>query len=101
MSEPKVLRKTLPEREHVRGGRLGRHVLHDPRSRKYPARFATRVRSVQHESVGLPLNQGTLGSCTANALCGALNSAPNDKQGRRYTERDAVKLYDLETRLEG
>jgi hypothetical protein len=101
MSEAKVFRKTLTERPHSRGGRLGRHVLHDPRSRDYPARFATRVRSVQHDTLGLPLNQGSLGSCTANALCGALNSAPNNKHGRRYTERDAVALYGLETKLEG
>ena len=101
MGTERVFRKTLPERPHSAGGRLGRHVLHDPRSRDYVARFAARVRSVQHEARGLPLNQGSLGSCTANALCGALNTAPDDKRARPYTERDAVRLYDLETAMEG
>ena len=101
MSEPLLVRKRLPERRPVPGHRLGRHVLHDPRSRRYRAKEAVRVRSVQHDSVGLPLNQGALGSCTANALCGALNSAPFNSGGRRFREREALRLYGLETELEG
>ena len=101
MGDVKMVRKHLPERHPVHGKRLGRHVLHDPRSKGYRAKEAVRVRSVQHEAIGLPLNQGTLGSCTANALCGALNSAPFNRGGRRFREREAVRLYTLETELEG
>lgn len=100
MSQSEIVRATLPE-QVIAGRRLGRHVVHDPRSRHFPAEAAATITSVQHAAVGLPLNQGDIGSCTANALCGALDSAPDDAAGRRYQETDAVDLYELETRLEG
>jgi hypothetical protein len=91
----------LPETV-VTGMRLGRHVQHDPRSRDYPAERAPAITSVQHSAKGLPLNQGDIGSCTANALCGALDSAPDDTGRKKvFKEQDAVKLYELETQLEG
>jgi hypothetical protein len=101
MNDTKIVRKALPERRPVHGQRLGRHVLHDPRSKHHRANEAVRVRSVQHDAVGLPLNQGKLGSCTANALCGALDSEPFNKGGRRFRQREAVRLYEMETALEG
>lgn len=85
----------------VAGRRLGRHVLHDPRSRNFPASRALTVKSVTHSATGLPLDQGQIGSCTANALCGALNSAPDDPSGTVHNESDAVNLYEAETKLEG
>lgn len=100
----------MPRAEHVErrieeqvvpGRRLGRHVLHDPRSLDYPATTAPAVVSVTHAARGLPLNQGNIGSCTANALCGALDSSPDDASGKTYTEQDAVTLYEKETALEG
>lgn len=97
---PRLVVVELPE-EKIAGRRLGRHVVHDERSRRYPAPPAA-VQSVRHNAVALPLDQGTIGSCTANALCGALDSEPNNAGGRpALTERDAVKLYERETRLEG
>ena len=82
--------------------RLGRHVKHDPRSKHFPAKTAPEIVSVAHASVGLPLNQGNIGSCTANALCGALNCAPNQKfRYGPFTEKGARNLYHLETVLEG
>jgi hypothetical protein len=95
-----VIRSTIPE-QVVSGRRLGRHIVHDPRSRDYPADAAPAIKSVTHKAVGLPLNQGDIGSCTANALCGALNSAPDFKGGAHRNEHDAITLYELETRLEG
>jgi hypothetical protein len=89
----------LSER-NVPGRRLGRHVLHDERSRQYPAALAP-LTSVRHAAVGLPLNQGEIGSCTANALCGALDSEPDNEGQPALIEEDAVKLYELETQLEG
>jgi hypothetical protein len=40
-------------------------------------------------------------NCTANALCGALNSDPDYTGGPALTEKDAISLYELETKLEG
>ena len=98
-NDAEMVRLTIDEHA-VSGKRLGRHVLHDPRSRDYEAMRAPSISSVQHTSTGLPLDQGQIGSCTANALCGALDSAPDAAANRHYTEADAVSLYELETKLE-
>ena len=83
------------------GRRLGRHVHpFDPRHLDYLAQGAPQIVSVRHEAVGLPLNQGNAGSCTANAVCGAMNSQP-DFSGRMFGETDAVVLYKQETADEG
>jgi hypothetical protein len=100
MAGNELVRRLIPE-QPVPGRRLGRHVLHDPRSRDFPADRASAIVSVTHAANGLPLDQGQIGSCTANALCGALDSAPDNPAGKVYTETDAVDLYELETRLEG
>jgi hypothetical protein len=97
-SEMRVIH--LPE-QRVEGKPLGRHVHHDPRSKGFEARRATQLVSVTHQAVGLPLDQGKIGSCTANALCGALNSAPDFGGGTPLNEQDAVSLYELETQMEG
>lgn len=68
---------------------------------KFQAGRATKIVSVTHQTTGLPLDQGKLGSCTANALCGALDSAPDFGGGTPRNETDAIQLYELETRLEG
>jgi hypothetical protein len=95
-----VLRLTIAE-QVTPGKRLGRHIVHDPRSRNFPAPRAPTIISVVHNAVGLPLDQGNIGSCTANALCGALNSAPDYTGGPARTEQNAISLYELETKLEG
>lgn len=96
-----IIRIAIPELV-VPGKRLGRHIHIDSRSANFPAETATTLRSVTHASAGLPLDQGSLGSCTANALVGALNSVPHWKQGNpTLAEPDAVKLYSAETALEG
>ncbi len=95
-----VLRTAIEERV-TPGKRLGRHIVHDPRSRNFPADRAAAIISVTHKAAGLPLNQGDIGSCTANALCGALNSAPDFTGGTPRNEQNAIHLYELETRLEG
>jgi hypothetical protein len=59
--------------------RLGRHVDHDPRSRAFaapePADLAVLV-SVRHQRHIPVLDQGQVGSCTANAAVGALGTSP-------------------------
>ncbi len=81
MPDANIILVKLPEVQ-VEGKRLGRHIRHDPRSFEFQAGRAPQIVSVTHQSTGLPLNQGNLGSCTANALCGALDSAPDSARGR-------------------
>lgn len=92
-----------------RARRLGRHVVHDPRSRDFPAAKASRIISVNHAAVGLPLDQGDVGSCTGNAAVAALNSEPYFSSLQRsadrnmtarppFTETDALTFYHLETK---
>lgn len=99
-------RELIPE-QVIPGARLGRHILHDERSRDYPAEQASSVTDVDHGSTGLPLDQGNVGSCTAEATCGALNSEPNIGQlpesmaGHVFTQDNAYSLYRKETADEG
>jgi hypothetical protein len=92
-----VFRQAIPERP-VSGKRLGRHINHDPRSLDFAAPRQP-ITSVCHRAEGLPLNQGEVGSCTAEALCGALDSEPN-VDGRVFNQEDALKVYTEETILE-
>ena len=100
MPEGNITSVTLPEYQ-IEGKRLGRHVKHDPRSLQFHATRAPQIVSVTHQSTGLPLDQGSLGSCTANALCGALDSAPDYAGGPTLTEANALRVYELETKMEG
>lgn len=53
--------------------RLGRHVNHDPRSRRFPVRADSLViSSVRHERHVPVFDQGELGSCTGNAAIGCM-----------------------------
>jgi hypothetical protein len=85
----------------IKGRPLGRLVRHDPRSWNYPAPRAKKIVSVLHTRHGRPFNQGPkLGSCTGNAVAGMLMTEPFFHDGRRLTERDAVKLYSRATHLD-
>lgn len=93
--------RLIPERR-IPGRPLGRHVEHDPRSRRHAhqATGATLVKVLWHR-FGLPLNQGQLGSCTGNALTGVLNTSPEHVAGQKlFTEHTAVSLYELATTLD-
>lgn len=99
-------RYKIPEQK-IEGRRLGRHLHHDERSRGFPAQTADVIISVKHNGKGLPLNQGNIGSCTAEALCAALNCDPNQAAlsgamaGHLFTQSDALSLYGTETAAEG
>lgn len=82
---------------------LGRHVHHDSRSRNFLADLADAAAEVYHSSVGLPLNQLNLGKCTAEALCGRLNTQPGQfpTTMRVFNDTDSDQLYGLETKNEG
>lgn len=81
--------------------RLGRHVIHDDRSWDYRiARAPLPTKTVMHER-HLPVwDQGNVGSCTANAALGMLATGPFWKPEYRFTEQDALKLYEEETALD-
>lgn len=97
-----VVQRAIPEHV-IDGRRLGRHVRHDSRSRDYPAELAAAVISVTHASMGgLPLDQGQIGSCTAEALTGALNLQPDYREPPGIqAQAQAYALYAAEVALEG
>jgi hypothetical protein len=96
------------------GGRLGRHVHHDPRSRAYaisedllPSTYTSAVHTVR-----IPvLDQGDLGSCTGNAaegFCGTdplYDAIPTTVKARptgdtAADEKQAIALYSAATKLD-
>src|SRR3954471_15061773 len=84
--------------------RLGRHVNHDPRSRAY-AYLATgrTLQPVRHTRHAAVLDQGNLGSCTGNAMTGALASDPlyaGLPSGTTLDENLAVHLYSVATSMD-
>lgn len=90
--------------EHVvEGKRLGRHVEHDPRSRNFAYEKTTpSFKTVMHRRYGSLFDQGQIGSCTGNAMAGAVNTSPVHKRGTRTLgESNAVDLYELATVLDG
>ena len=82
--------------------RLGRHLVHDERSRQYAmAALPVPHKTVLHARRIPILDQGQLGSCTANAGLGMLASGPLwHPTDPVWTEDDAVQLYSEETRLD-
>lgn len=92
---------------------LGRHQLHDPRSRDWDAialldadqvsdagTAKPRGISITHQCHAAPWNQGKIGSCTANAALGVLMTDPLWHAGWSFVERDAQQLYTEETKLD-
>ncbi len=76
--------------------RLARHVEHDDRSHSFHAAVGT-IRSVRWARRVPIFDQGQLGSCTGNALCGALSSEPFDLL---LGEAAAVSVYSQATHLD-
>lgn len=59
------------------GRPLGRHVEHDEESRRYAHQASGRTLVSVHHVRRIPvLDQGDLGSCTGNAMCGAAGTSP-------------------------
>jgi hypothetical protein len=80
---------------------LGRRQEHDPRSRAFAFAPAAPqpLRDVSWRRLVEPYDQGQLGSCTANALCGALSTRPHRHQFR--SQRNIVKVYSAATAVDG
>jgi hypothetical protein len=91
---------------------LGRHVLHDDRSRAFDADVLVRgiVRrqaTVIHPRVIPPWDQGETGSCTAHAALGLMMSEPYfswqaglNRTSKLYSEDDVLRFYGRETELD-
>jgi len=92
----------IPEHEGKRGGRLGRHIHFDERSRAYrvplvkTAKIVTRTwkRSIH------PFDQGSTGSCTGNAAVGVVCTEPYHRKGKHYTEKLARTVYSTATKID-
>jgi len=90
----------------VPGRRLGRHVLHDERSKQYAveARSTSTLRSVRHQRHVPIFDQGDLGSCTGNAALGALGTGSLydsvSSKGINFSEDTAISIYSAATRLD-
>ncbi|MBV9922757.1 MAG: hypothetical protein JOY78_18160 [Pseudonocardia sp.] len=92
--------------------RLGRHQVHDERSRNFALAPVPLPRApVMHERRAPIFDQGHIGSCTANAGLGMMASMPKsgavanrlwtmDVDPATWVEADALKLYEEETRLD-
>lgn len=85
----------IPETPGV--GRTGRHVEHDPKSRNYAVTPTGAPKSVLWRRHVKPFDQGQLGSCTGNAMAGALSTAP---WRHHFGEHTAVTLYKAATVLD-
>lgn len=84
--------------------RLGRHAIPDSFDPLCDA-FAIidhfrPIKTIMHKELEPVFDQGNLGSCTANAALGCLVTEPFAAKDVDYTEEDAVKLYELETKID-
>ncbi len=92
----------IKEHSSKRGGRLGRHVHFDERSREFPVELAkkavieTRIWTRPTQAFA----QGELGSCTGNGAVGVLSTLPYRQAGRRHTQALARKVYALATHMD-
>jgi hypothetical protein len=77
----------------VRDPRLGRHVQHDERSRRFAYRGpVSPPHTVKHERQVPVFDQGAVGSCTGNAAIGCLATGPFFPT---VNERDAAEIRTL------
>jgi hypothetical protein len=83
--------------------RLGRHVLHDSRSRGFPGPQATgRLATVYHRVYNpRPLPEQTIGNCTGVAEAVQANTAGNRIPGKVLRMGDADRIYSRATAIDG
>lgn len=91
--------QTIPERR-VAGKRTGRIINHDEASKEYVAEQASTIQSVSHLRRAAIFDQGDLGSCTGNALAGAMMTEPIWRPHRYLDEGVARLFYSLATRID-
>jgi hypothetical protein len=101
VTAPLEIRVEHLEEDRRPGMRLGRHVRHDSRSRAFAAEQAplSTLHSARHHRLVPVYDQGDIGSCTANAACGAVSTAPFRHHIRSQTYVQA--FYHQETVTQG
>lgn len=85
------------------GGRLGRHIQFDERSRAYRVaapKKATPLVTRLWSRTAKAFDQKSLGSCTGNGAAGLLVTAPYIKPRRRVSESTAIKIYSKASMLD-
>lgn len=89
--------------------RLGRHVNHDPRSRRFPVRpeIAAVLDTVQHVRHVPVFDQGGTGSCTGQAALGCLGTGvffatmdADEQQAYPFDQTGAVGIYSQATAID-
>lgn len=92
----------IPETPSERGGRLGRHLHFDERSRGFAVPLPKDAKVVSRTWLRTlaAFDQGNLGSCTGNGAVGLLCTAPFREKGHRYTEALARKVYSQASQLD-
>lgn len=94
-----LLRQTINETPGA--GRLGRHVVHDARSRHYPAAQAATITSVRWTRRSPILDQGSVGGCVGFACAGWLATDNASRLGRAdITDDLALSVYSKATHLD-
>ncbi len=82
-------------------GRLGRHIEHDPESRSFATVHTTApLQSASWVRYGDVFDQGDLGSCTCEAMCGVLMTGLFYNSQRLITQDDCISLYEQATKLD-
>jgi hypothetical protein len=82
---------------------LGRHVNHDPQSRRYAFRARRVLVDTAHTRRIAVLDQGQLGSCTGNAALGCIGTDPfytTEPATMDWSEGQAVEVYSEATSID-
>ncbi len=92
----------IPEHPSKKGGRLGRHIHFDERSRGYrvPLMTGAKVATRTWTRTVKPFDQGRVGACTGNGAVGVLATEPYHRKGVKYGEPLARKVYSQATNLD-
>jgi hypothetical protein len=90
----------IPELPSRHGGRLGRHLHFDERSRGFPVRLpkGAAIQTRTWVRTTRAFNQGELGSCSGNGAAGLLCTEPYRRAGLRCTEALARRVYSQATK---
>ena len=92
----------IPEHPSKHGGRLGRHVHFDERSRAFPVELkkGAVIQTRTWSRTAKAFTQGELGSCTGNGAVGVICTDPYRQAGHRYNEALARKVYGRATHMD-
>lgn len=92
--------KELPQEDP----RLGRQIVHDPKSRAFPYRTLVDRSAWHDKSIRVydpwPNPNQEIGNCTGVAKCIQFNSVGNRKIGQVLKMDDAVRIYSLATTID-